>query len=642
MNRRTLKVPSLAAFKATFKFLNISYLQKWSFFGILIGIISGISAVGVSFLTTLFTSIFLGAGAGYIPPLPGILQNSAYPSLIVERPWMLPIITCLGGLAVGLLFYKIQPKGEGHGTDAVIDAFHNKQGKIPSRVPFLTALASPITIGTGGSGGLEGPMSQIGAGFSSILGRLFKFDVDDRRIAVAAGLAAGVGSIFKVPLGAALFSTEVFYRQDFEVKALVPAVIAAVSGYTVVGFVTGWAPIFSLPPDAAKYSHPESLLLYGIIGIISAAASMAYVRTFRLASIIFGRLRKIPAYLKPAIGGAAVGALAIVSPHVLGNSYGWLQLAMLSSPLLLPIWILLAIVVLKIIATALTIGSGGSAGVFAPTMAIGGLLGAFVGGLFHAFGLFLWIDVSATAIVGMVAFFCATAKTPIATIVIGSEMTSGYGLLAPMMIATVVAYAASSLNSSIFKSQVNSRRESPVHTGEYDTSILREMKVFDALDRRTLILDPNTTVRNALDEMKNNRIDVAFLSSSPFPSSNTPTAGIEVEEQDHSKIHDKTKTGRPLPAGSKPRIVTLQDLLLEQDIEHSLLHSIRASEVMTVRASDTLSDAFHLLISSEARVLGVTDGSKPENGIIGKISYKEIAIAYHNKIHRKTKEENYG
>jgi CIC family chloride channel protein len=251
----------------------------------MIGIISGISAVGVSFLTTLFTSIFLGAGAGYVPPLPGILQNSAYPSLIVERPWMLPIITCLGGLAVGLFFYKIQPKGEGHGTDAVIDAFHNKQGKIPSRVPFLTALASPITIGTGGSGGLEGPMSQIGAGFSSILGRLFKFDTDDRRIAVAAGLAAGIGSIFKVPLGAALFSTEVFYRQDFEVKALVPAVIAAVSGYTVVGFVTGWAPIFSLPPDAAKYSHPESLLLYGIIGIISAAASMAYVRTLDLQAL---------------------------------------------------------------------------------------------------------------------------------------------------------------------------------------------------------------------------------------------------------------------------------------------------------------------------------------------------------------------
>src|SRR5581483_8406767 len=137
----------------------------------------------------------------------------------------------------------------------------------------------------------------------------------------------GIGSIFKIPLGAALFSTEVFYRQDFEVKALVPSVIASVAGYTVVGFILGWAPIFSLPQDAAKYSHPESLLLYGIIGLISAAISMAYVRLFHYMNRFFSNLR-IPAYLKPAIGGAAVGAIAIVAPQVLGSSYGWLQLAM--------------------------------------------------------------------------------------------------------------------------------------------------------------------------------------------------------------------------------------------------------------------------------------------------------------------------
>ncbi len=585
---------SWSTLESTFKFLNLSYLQKWTFFGIIIGIIAGVAAVGVSALTSLFTDILLGVGAGFVPPAPGAEQQVAY-DFVVDRPWILPVITGLGGLAVGLLFYKIQPSGEVHGTDAVIDAFHNKQGKIQARVPFLTAVASPITLGSGGSGGLEGPMSHIGAGLSSILGKLFKFDADDRRIAVAAGLAAGVGSIFKVPLGAALFSTEVFYRRDFEVKVLVPSVIASVVGYTVVGFVLGWESLFSLPADAAKYSRPESLLMYGIIGIISAAASMAYVRIFHFVSGIFANF-KIPAYTKPAIGGAAVGAIAMLAPQVLGNSYGWLQLAMFESPLLMPVWIILGIVILKIIATSLTIGSGGSAGVFAPTMAIGGLLGAFMGGLFHMFGLFLWIDISAAAIVGMVAFFSATAKTPIATIVMGSELTGGYGLLAPMMIATVVAYAASSLNSSIFRSQVTTRRESPVHKGEYDVSVLRDLKARDAMDSHFLFLGGSTPIAEVLAAMKTSEADIVFL--------------------------------KEMPDANKIRAVSLK-VLAAQRTDYALLAAVDAQESLVIKDSDSLFDAYNLLISAETEVIAVSH----QGTITGKISYKDIARAYHNRIH---------
>ena len=604
--KKIISTLSWSTLQSTFKFLNLSYLQKWSIFGIIIGLIAGASAVGISFLTTVFTSIFLGAGAGFVPPLPGTEQEGPY-SLVIERPWMLPFIGGLGGLVVGLLFYKIQSRGEGHGTDAVIDAFHNKQGNIRARVPILTAIASPITLGSGGSGGLEGPMSQIGAGLSSLLSKLFRFDSDDRRIAVAAGLAAGIGSIFKVPLGAALFSTEVFYRQDFEVKALVPSVIASVVGYTVVGFVLGWAPIFSLPQDAAKYSRPESLLMYGIIGIVSAAASMAYVRIFFFVSRAFANLKKSPAYTKPAIGGAAVGAIAMVAPQVLGNSYGWLQLAMLGSSLLLPIWIMLGVVVLKIIATSLTIGSGGSAGVFAPTMAIGGLLGAFMGGLFHMFGLFLWIDVSAAAIVGMVAFFSATAKTPISTIVMGSELTSGYGLLAPMMIATVVAYAASSLNSSIFQSQVTTRRESPVHRGEYDISVLREMRSGDAASPQFLIMSQTAPIAKVLDMMKASGVDFVFFFE---------------KKDDELSIKDEVKV----------RMATLHDVLVAQNSGRLVLSAVGSQESPTIKDSDSLYDAFNLLMSTGGEIIAVSNQGR----ITGKISYKDISKAYHHKIHSKS------
>ena len=604
--KKIISTLSWSTLQSTFKFLNLSYLQKWSIFGIIIGLIAGDSAVGISFLTTVFTSIFLGAGAGFVPPLPGTEQEGPY-SLVIERPWMLPFIGGLGGLVVGLLFYKIQSRGEGHGTDAVIDAFHNKQGNIRARVPILTAIASPITLGSGGSGGLEGPMSQIGAGLSSLLSKLFRFDSDDRRIAVAAGLAAGIGSIFKVPLGAALFSTEVFYRQDFEVKALVPSVIASVVGYTVVGFVLGWAPIFSLPQDAAKYSRPESLLMYGIIGIVSAAASMAYVRIFFFVSRAFANLKKIPAYAKPAIGGAAVGAIAMVAPQVLGNSYGWLQLAMLGSSLLLPIWIMLGVVVLKIIATSLTVGSGGSAGVFAPTMAIGGLLGAFMGGLFHMFGLFLWIDVSAAAIVGMVAFFSATAKTPISTIVMGSELTSGYGLLAPMMIATVVAYAASSLNSSIFQSQVTTRRESPVHRGEYDITVLREMRSGDAASPQFLIMSQTAPIAKVLDMMKASGVDFVFFFE---------------KKEDELSIKDEVKV----------RMATLHDVIVAQNSGRLVLSAVGSQESPTIKDSDSLYDAFNLLMSTGGEIIAVSNQGR----ITGKISYKDISKAYHHKIHSKS------
>src|ERR1044072_8257900 len=332
-------------------------------------------------------------GAGYFPPLPGGFQNNFTYPLSIERPWLLPLITGLGGLLVGLITTKFSPESEGHGTDAVIDAYHHKGGKIRARVPLVKGIASSITLGSGGSGGTEGPAGQIAAGFVSLIGKLFKLNEDERRIAVAAGLGAGIGSIFKVPLGGAVCSAEVFYRRDFEVRALIPGLVASVTGYTVFGFVFGWDRLFSIPLDLVKYTHPASLILYAIVGLASAAVSVVYVKSFYLISDYFGRIR-IPRYLKPAVGGVLVGMIGIIFPQILGTSYGWLQIAIDKNYTLLPLYILGIVIVLKILATSLTIGSGGSAGVFGPSMVIGGLVGAFIGTAFHMMGLFTWIDVS--------------------------------------------------------------------------------------------------------------------------------------------------------------------------------------------------------------------------------------------------------
>ena len=211
--------------------------------------------------------------------------------------------------------------------------------------------------------------------------------------------------------------------------------------------------------------------MYAILGLVCAGASTFYVRIFYKTKELFDSRRSVPKFVRPAIGGALVGLIALLLAQVLGTGYGWLQFALyghapiaavndLSNTTAILLLSLLGLVIAKILATSLTIGSGGSAGVFGPSIVIGGFIGALVGLIFHFFGLFLWVDISATTVVGMIAFFSAAAKTPISSIIMGSEMTGGYTLLAPIMLATVIAYVASGQKNGIFKNQLATRADS--------------------------------------------------------------------------------------------------------------------------------------------------------------------------------------
>jgi len=483
--------------------LDFSYFRKWILIGFLLGVVAGLGAVALFLSVEFFTGLFLEIGTGYTPPLPGGFQGNLSYTLFIEKPWLIPLITGLGGLLVGLITTRFSPESEGHGTDAVIDAYHHKSGNIRARVPLVKAVASSITIGSGGSGGTEGPAGQIAAGFGSLIGKLFKLNEDERRIAVAAGLGAGIGSIFKIPLGGAVFSAEVFYRRDFEVRALIPGLVASVTGYTVFGFVFGWDRLFTIPLDLVKYTHPVSLILYAIVGLVSAGVSIGYVKVFYTISDYFTKIR-IPKYLKPAIGGVLVGLMGIAFPQILGTSYGWLQIAINKDYVLFPLLMIGSVIILKILATSVTIGSGGSAGVFGPSMVIGGLLGAFIGTAFHLLGLFTWIDVTSVIIVSMVSFFGATAKTPISSIIMGSELTGGYALLAPMMLATFIAYIMSGQHNSIFRNQVLNRSDSPAHRMEYQRVILSDLYVKDVMKDPMNKLSKDISIIEALQIMNRN------------------------------------------------------------------------------------------------------------------------------------------
>lgn len=591
----------------SWNYLDFTYFRKWILVGFVLGVVAGLGAIALYLSVAFFTSLFLESGTGYVPPLPGSLFSGVY-VLVIEKPWMIPLITGLGGLIVGIIVTRFSPESEGHGTDSVIDAYHHKGGRIRARVPLVKGIASSITLGSGGSGGTEGPAGQIAAGLGYAIGKLFKLDEDEIRIAVAAGLGAGIGSIFKVPLGGAIFSAEVFYRRDFEIRALIPGLVASVTGYTVFGFVFGWDRLFNIPFDLVKYTHPESLLLYAAVGLISAGISVAYVKTFYAITDYFNKIR-IKKFLKPAIGGVIVGIIGMFLPQVLGTSYGWLQIAINKDYTLLPLYIIGLVIVFKIIATSLTIGSGGSAGVFGPSMVIGGLIGAFIGTFFHMLGLFLWVDTSSVIIVSMVSFFGATAKTPIASIIMGSELTGGYALLAPMMLATFVAYIMSGQHSSIFRSQVLDRSVSPAHRREYQRPILRDLCVKDVLRESLTKLSSDDSIEEALQIMNRDR---------------TKTAAVVNENE------------RLLGVVNRYKFFEFP----EEYRKSVKLDSIMIKNPFFAYITDSLHDTLVRLSSNELQEMPVI--SNEDNKVIGIVTISDVVTLYDKEVEKvlKTKDKS--
>jgi chloride channel protein, CIC family len=471
----------------------------------LVGIVAGLGAVVFQVLANLIVRYGLQMVAGYYPSGPAGESDflGAATSLTGGfSPWLLLAVVTAGGLISGFLVYTFAPEAEGHGTDAAIKAYHRGGGIIRPRVPLIKILASAMTIGSGGSGGREGPIAQIGAGFGSFLGQRLGLSAYERRILLAAGMGAGVAAIFRAPLAGAIFAIEVLYRdEDFEAEALIPAFISCTAAYCVyglivqyvLGFASGFHHIFTILPGL-KFDNPLLLGPVTVLALVMAGAAILYVRTFYGVHEQFKRLN-VPRHFRPAIGALATAALALAifytvgalgidaqqdSLNVLSFGYGILQKALsdnLAYGAVGAIAVLLAIGLGKILTTSLTIGAGGSGGVFGPSMVIGGALGGAVGLAFQMIMPSVVTRVDVFVILGMAAFFSAAAKTPISTIIIVSEMTGGYELLLPAMWVAALAYLVSGRKYSIYREQVPSRIESPAHQGEFIVDVLKGLTV---------------------------------------------------------------------------------------------------------------------------------------------------------------------
>jgi chloride channel protein, CIC family len=422
----------------------------------LLGVVGALAAQLFMWMLRISNHIFLYRLAGYTPP--GLESGGKLDQIIGPHGlWLIPAVTTLGGLLSGILVYRFAPEAEGHGTDTAVNAFHRKEGMIRSRVAPIKMVASAITIGSGGSAGREGPIALIAAGLGSLYSRLARRPEEDRRLLLLAGMAAGLSAIFRSPMGTGVFAIEVLYgKMEFEVGALLYTMLSSAVAYTVNGVFVGFHPLFSIPKiPTPMFSDYASYALLGVAaGLIGTALPQVF---YRLRDLF--RVLPVPRWTKPAIGGLGVGLLALRLPQVLGGGYGWIQHAINGD---LALRVLLVLIVAKMLAFALTVSSGGSGGVFAPSLFVGAMLGGSLAVLIHQLP-------AVFVVVGMAAVFGAAARVPIATMLMVTEMAGGYHLLVPAGLAVMISYLlqvrlCSFLKyKSLYEGQVPTRQDSPAH-----------------------------------------------------------------------------------------------------------------------------------------------------------------------------------
>ena len=478
--------------------------SRWVLLAATVGVCAGVTAVAFRWLLEFCTEKLFKDPTG--------IATEGFASA-GPNWWMLLLIPTGGGLLVGLLVQKLAPEAEGHGTDSVVRAYHRLKGEVRQRVIYVKAIASALTIGTGGSAGQEGPVAQIGAGIGSTIARKLKLSIRERRLLLLAGGSAGVGAMFCSPLGGALFMPEVLYRKsDIEGDALIPCIISSIFAYATYTTISGDHRAVELSPEllsSLSFSDAREIIIYFALAVACTLVGWLYTKLFYGVHELSQRSGGIPKALRPALGGLVLGSLALLLSNFTGESgilfggYGLMETA-ISGGLTIPV--LLVLLLAKIAATTATISSGGSGGVFAPALAIGALLGAAVGQ--GAAELFPGLDINpaAYALVGMGGFFAGVAKVPITAVIMVSEMTGSYTLLAPLMLVAVI-HTLLSQKWSMYEAQVNSPVDSPAHAGDFVVDVLESLSVKEViaeLEEPHLILE-TTTLRKVLKTVSDSR-----------------------------------------------------------------------------------------------------------------------------------------
>jgi CIC family chloride channel protein len=408
--------------------------------------------------------------------------------------WVRILIPTAGGLIVGIIVYFFSKEAKGHGVPEVMEAMTLKEGQMRIRVVFAKIFATALCIGSGGSTGREGPIIQIGSAMGSAIGKVMRLSGARLRTLVACGAAAGMAATFNAPMGGILFALEVILS-EFAASQFIPIVVSSVIATALSRHYLGNFPAFRVPPyELLNYSE---LVLYLILGVLAGVVAFLFIRALYGTEDIFDHW-KFPNFLKPAIGGVVIGCIGLFFPQIFGIGYETVS-KVLHGELLGTI--LIALLFVKILATSVTLGSGGSGGVFAPSL----FMGAALGGVFGQFAQSLFplaiASPGAYALVGMGAVVAGTTRAPIAAMLIIFEMTANYRIILPLMFACTISLVISTLLSreSIYTFNLV-RRGIKIHGGR-ELNVLKSLKVSQVMRPEIELVSPSESLAELATRM---------------------------------------------------------------------------------------------------------------------------------------------
>jgi len=554
---------------------------------VFVGLAGGFGAVGFRYLIDFFQAAFYGSEGNLI-------------DIISSTPWYLRIlIPALGGLIVGPLVYFFAREAKGHGVPEVMEAVALKSGIIRKRIVFIKSLASAICIASGGSVGREGPIVQIGSAIGSTIGQILKVSGDRIRTLVGCGAAAGIAATFNAPIAGSMFALEIILG-DFALATFSPIVISSVTATAISRHFLGNAPAIIVPTYQliSAWEFP----LYVSLGLFCAVLGVTFTTVLYRFEDLFENL-KFPEYLKAVLGGFIIGIMGLLFPHILGVGYGAIDLCLLEK---LSWWIMLLLVFFKILSTSITIGSGGSGGIFAPSLFLGAMAGGFFGSVVHSLFPNITATPGAYGIVGMGAIVSATTHGPLTAILMLFEMTGNYKIILPLMIACIISSLAAGrlLKDSIYTLKL-SRRGVNIKAGK-EINVLKSILVKDVMNTEVDSIQENLSLKKLAEKISKSKHN-----SFPVVDIEENLTGILSFLDYHDIAYDEN----------------LKDLVVAKDLA--------TSKVVTVALDDNIYNALEKITQRDFSILPVV-AKENSTELVGVLTRRDIMDAYNKAVIKKS------
>lgn len=508
----------------------------------------------------------------------------------------------LGGLIVGMLVHWGAREAKGHGVPEVMEAISLRSGLIRKRVAAVKIVASAICIGSGGSVGREGPIVQIGSSIGSTMSQIFNLTRPQQKTMVGCGAAAGIAATFNAPIAGVLFALEVLLG-DFGLAAFSPVVLSSVMATTISRHYFGDFPAFIIP--AYELASLWELAIYPFLGLIAGLVAILFIGVLYKSEDLFDGI-KMPEWLKPALGGLLLGLILLKWPQVFGVGYGAINQSLLDK---MTGMLLFSLIFIKIVATSVTLGTGGSGGIFAPSLFIGAMTGGCFGRIVNMLFPALTASPAAYALVGMGAVVAGTTHAPITAILIIFEMTGNYKIILPMMITCILStiIASSLKNGSIYTIKLL-RRGVDISEG-MEQNILKRLKVKEVMKADMVTVPENMVLLNLINTFKTR--DVSYL---------------------HVVNQDQELTG----------IISFRDirpLLGEEEVHYLIIaRDVATTDVATVGPEDSIQLALHKMSERGISQLPVVvEGNGRQ--VIATLREKDVMAAYDSAVVRREIEE---